>query len=87
MHEKAQLVSDLQSLIRAANASGGMLDLGTLIGLQWGLGSLRADSLVDVLGVATGPTVLLRYENPFLKVLSEDGAEEFASLEVGPLST
>lgn len=86
MHEKTQLVSDLQGLIRSANANGGALDCGTLVGLQWGLGSIRADLLAEAIAAVTEPAVVVRYEDPLLKVLSEDGTEEIASLEVGHLS-
>jgi hypothetical protein len=84
MAEKVQLVSDLQSIIRASRGSSLTVDVGTLVGDLWGLASVNVDVFEMAVLAVPDPDVLLRVVAPDLKFLdAATGTVEYASVEVG----
>jgi hypothetical protein len=83
MIEKVQLVSDLLGLIRVAKANVVPTDLGTLVGMQWGLASVATELFETAVSAVPGEDVLLRLSGTSLKLLDPaTGTVEYASLEV-----
>lgn len=86
MLQRVQLVSDLSGLIRSAKGSSLPIDLGTLVGTVWGLGSVSVDAfetaVAAVIAVPAEDT-LLKLTGTSLQFLdSATGTVEYAVLEV-----
>jgi len=83
MAEKVQLVSDLVGIVQVAKANSSPVDLGTLVGMTWGLGGVDATLFEAAMLAIPGEDALLRVSGTALQFLdSATGTVEYSVLEV-----
>lgn len=81
--EKVQLISDLVGIVRVAKANSSPVDLGTLVGLFWGMGGVYVGLFEPAMLMVPGEDTLIRISGTTLQFLdSATGTIEYARLEV-----